>query len=115
MTETERDREIVSRMREYCRDIGETHAYFGASAETFAIQSVYRNAIAMCVFQIGELSIHLSDAFKQAHPQMPWRAMRGMRNIVAHQYGMVDRESLWITATEDIPVLQRFCETYLAQ
>ena len=67
MTETERDREIVSRMREYCRDIGETHAYFGASA------------------------------------------------IVAHQYGMVDRESLWITATEDIPVLQRFCETYLAQ
>ena len=41
MTETERDREIVSRMREYCRDIGETHAYFGASADAMASDARY--------------------------------------------------------------------------
>ena len=38
-------------------------------------------------------------------PSLPFRAMRGMRNIIAHDYGEVDLELVWKTATADLPVL----------
>jgi len=39
---------------------------------------------------IGEAAVHLSDATRQAVPELPFRRMRGMRNIVAHEYANVD-------------------------
>lgn len=38
-------------------------------------------------------------------PGVPFRAMRGMRNIIAHAYGEVDMELVWRTATNDIDPL----------
>jgi len=42
-------------------------------------------------------------AREEAHPEIPWAAMRGMRNIVVHEYFGVTRETLWKTAREDLP------------
>ncbi len=39
-----------------------------------------------------------------------WPAIKGMRNIFAHNYGAVDIERLWETVISDIPQLRGFCE-----
>jgi len=39
------------------------------------------------------------------HPEIPWKLMRGMRNVLAHQYFTTDADVLWRTATEDLPPL----------
>lgn len=94
----------------YCNQIGEAHSQFGNSYEAFCSNSVYRNAVAMCVLQIGELSNHLTEDFREATAgDIPWKQIRGLRNVVAHEYGNIDEESLWETITEDIPVLYKFC------
>lgn len=39
--------------------------------------------------------------------------MKGMRNLVAHNYGSMDREIIWETAMVDIPALKQFCDEQL--
>ena len=41
--------------------------------------------------------------------------MKGMRNLVAHNYGSMSREIIWETAVMDIPVLLAFCEEQLRE
>ena len=37
----------------------------------------------------------LSDDFKTAYPEMPWKDIKQMHNIVAHKYGSFDFDVLW--------------------
>lgn len=98
----------------YTEQIEEANKEFSANYKTLADNSVYRNAVSMCLFQIGELSVKLSDSFRDSTAdEIPWKQIRGLRNIIAHDYGSVDNEYIWETITEDIPVLKKFCERHL--
>ena len=113
MRSPDRDRSIIEHMLNYCDEIATAHADFGASYEIFQQRSTYRNAVALGLLQIGELANHLSDEFKSAHREIPWRQIRGMRNLVAHEYSTMDIEVIWYTSIEDIPALRLFCEQFL--
>jgi uncharacterized protein with HEPN domain len=68
----------------------------------------------MKIFQIGEISIKLSDEFKEeTSSEIPWRNVANMRNLFGHDYGSMDKSIIWKTATENIPELQAFLETEL--
>jgi uncharacterized protein with HEPN domain len=54
---------------------------------------------------IGEAASRLSPESQALFPGIPFRAMRGMRNIIAHDYGEVDLELVWQTAEADLPRL----------
>ncbi|GHS89677.1 DUF86 domain-containing protein [Synergistales bacterium] len=95
----------------YCNEISEASEHFNHSFEALKKFSVYKNAVAMCVLQIGELTALLSDEFKANHADVPWQDIRGMRNIAAHHYGSFSIEFLWDTIENDIPYLREFCVT----
>ena len=67
----------------------------------------------MCIIQIGELVNRLSDEFTEEHPEIPWHAMKAMRNLHAHDYERVDLQIVWNTLVEEIPVLQKQLESIL--
>ena len=67
-----REIDILKRIISYCDEIDETTERFGASYAALESDRIYKNALAMCVLQIGELTSHLSDGFKTAHRDMPW-------------------------------------------
>ena len=54
---------------------------------------------------IGEAARHILTAIQQRYPQVPWADMRGMRNVLVHEYFGVDAQVLWRTVQEDIPPL----------
>lgn len=54
--------------------------------------------------RLGEAVARLSDEFIAGHPQVEWRKIKGMRNIVSHQYAHIDYEILWNTLADRIPV-----------
>lgn len=56
---------------------------------------------------IGEAAARLSDEFKTAHPNIPWRDLVGMRNILAHGYFRVDGDVMWAAIAGDVPALRR--------
>ncbi len=113
MLQIDRDRSIIRHMRDYCVEVETAHGDFRCDRGRFLLSTTYRNAVTMPILQIGELTNHLSEDFRQAHPGVPWNAMRGIRNLFAHQYRSVDFEIVWTTSTEDIPRLQAFCEELL--
>ena len=110
-----RDLQIISRIRQYCIEIRETHMMFNSSYEVFLIQHVYRNAVCMSLMQIGELSIHLSEEFKKQNPEIPWRQIKGMRNLFAHHYWGLETKELWKTSFGDTENLLNFCDSLLAE
>jgi len=52
---------------------------------------------------IGEAWRRLSDDFKQAHSEIPWRKIIGLRNILVHDYERVDDKEIWAVATMHVP------------
>jgi uncharacterized protein with HEPN domain len=63
---------------------------------------------------IGEAANRLSPETQALFPQLPFRSMRGMRNIIAHDYGDVDMEMVWKTATSDLSALIETLDRYFA-
>jgi hypothetical protein len=55
---------------------------------------------------IGEAAARLTTAFGEAHPVVEWRDVVGFRNIAVHAYFAVNWEIVWVTATEDVPMLR---------
>ena len=114
ITAEERDLNIIAHIFEYCNQIDECLSRFGNSREVFLSDVIFRNAVSMAEFQIGELSGHLSDDFKErTKNEIPWKEIRGMRNIFAHNYLEMDIERIWEVAAEDISALKEFCKVQL--
>lgn len=108
-----RDQSALRHIIQYCDEIVFTLSQVGNDHDRLLESSVHVNALALCILQIGELSTVLSDAYKTAHSEMPWRDIKRMRNIVAHHYGSFNKEMLWNTVQTDIPQLRQFCENAL--
>jgi len=110
------DIQRIRRINKYCVDIAQSINRFGKMQDIFFNDLDYQNSIAMSIMQIGELSIGLSDNFKDlTREQIPWGSIRGMRNLFAHDYGKMDKTEIWDVATNDIPKLHQFCKTVLCE
>lgn len=86
--------EAIEKVLEYSR--GMVFEQFAADRKT--IDAVIRNFTV-----IGEAASHLPEEFIKKHPDLPWREMRDMRNIVVHEYFGVDNLILWETAQKNLP------------
>ena len=110
----DRDTVVLKKMIQYADEIELTVKKLDLDFETFETDFIAKNAIAMCVLQIGELVGKLTDDFKAQYYKMPWRDIKSMRNIAAHNYGELDIEVLWETVTNDIPELKAYCKNIIA-
>jgi len=62
---------------------------------------------------IGEAARNVSDSVRDFYPEIPWRLIIGMRDVLVHQYFNIDLEEIWDTAENDLPELKRNIETIL--
>ena len=62
-------------------------------------------ALVRAIEIIGEAASKVSDGTRNAHLDIPWKAMVGMRNRLIHAYFDVDADILWVAATVEIPAL----------
>jgi uncharacterized protein with HEPN domain len=51
---------------------------------------------------VGEAAGRISAAMRESHPEIPWRQIVGLRNILAHEYGQVAVERVWALVQEDL-------------
>ena len=111
MTEQDKDYGRLAHILTYCEKIRAATEVFQGNHETFLSDANYQTRDVCCfyILQIGELSRGLSDTFKAFHSEIPWKQIRGMRNVVVHKYGDIDLDTLWDVLMNDIPKLHEAC------
>lgn len=75
----------------------------GITLEELEINEVLCDSVLFRLIQISENSSKLTIAFKILHNDIPWQAIKGMRNRIVHDYGEVEFTIVYQTITEDIP------------
>ena len=88
--------EAVERIRGYVAGM----AYTEFVADQHTVDAVLRNFML-----IGEAARHVPEPVIARHPDVPWAHMRGMRNVVVHDYERVNLAVVWNTIQTDLPPL----------
>lgn len=80
----------------------------GLAKDDFLRDKRTQQAVIMSLIIIGEAAAKVMDGyaeFTQAHPEVPWRSMRNMRNRMAHGYFDINLDVVWETIQEWLPAL----------
>jgi uncharacterized protein with HEPN domain len=87
----------------------------GMDFKTFATDRKTLHAVAYCFIIIGEAARHVPPEAEARYPEVPWAKMRGMRNVLVHEYPWTSPRTLWDTATINLPPLVPALERILAE
>jgi len=70
-------------------------------------------AVERLVEIIGEAARSVSSAFREAHPEIPWRRIIAQRHVLAHEYGEIRQGNMWALISEYLPELMKQLEPLL--
>lgn len=87
----------------------------GVSLDSFEADRRKRWIVERGLEIISEASRHLSAETKARHPEIPWKRVAGIGNVLRHEYAKVAPPLLWALARDDLPALDRACRAERAR
>ena len=103
---------------DYVRDIlEELHLVIqftkGMTFDDFLSDIKTQRAIEKCLGNMGEASKKIPDSIRKKYPEIPFKQMAQMREIVVHDYDGINYMIIWDTVTKEIPPLEEGIESLL--
>lgn len=77
----------------------------GVPHSKFVENKTIRYAIERLLLIVGEAANHVSKEFQEKHPEIEWAQIIGLRNILAHEYGEVKMDKIYLAATKAVLAL----------
>lgn len=87
----------------------------GVDRDAFDADLMIQSAVIRQIEVMGEATKRLSEQFRESNPQIPWRNIAGMRDILIHAYDHVDPDEVWNAVQNSIPGLLRQIEKLLPE
>lgn len=85
----------------------------GVSRSALEANDEKLSAILYQITIIGEATKRVSQSYRQQHPEIPWREMAGMRDVIVHEYDQLDFEVIWDVVQNKLPELLTLIEPLL--
>ena len=98
-----KDRLYLESIRECLERIEE---YSGANENAFMNSRLIQDGVIRNLELIGEATKSLSAELRAANPEIPWRQIAGMRDVLIHDYLKVNLARVWSTGATDLPPLR---------
>ena len=105
------DRLYLIHMLERCVRI---ERFIAPGREAFMQSEETQDAVIRNVEVIGEAAKRVSARSREALPELDWRAICGMRDVLIHGYIAVDLDEVWNVAANYLPVLRDALRDFLA-
>ena len=96
--------QAIERIRRYTK---------GKTFDDFIADDMMYYAVVKNIEIIGEASNMLTEEFRNAHSDTPWKLVNGMRNYIVHEYFQVDNNVVWDVITTDLLLLEKQIIEYI--
>ena len=93
--------------------LGRVAEYVRAGRAAFFADTRTQDAVLRNLEVIGEAVKNLSAAHKDAHPDIPWKRIAGLRDVLIHGYFGVKLETVWEVVERELPTLRTAIERLL--
>jgi uncharacterized protein with HEPN domain len=87
--------------------------YVAGDREAFMRSTLIQDAVLRNLQTLGQSAGRISSALRNVHPEVNWRGIMGLRNVLVHDYLGINLERIWEIVERDVPELQRQVETLL--
>lgn len=95
--------------------IGRILDYTAAGRERFMQSSMVQDAVIRNFEVIGEATKSLSEAIRAQRPDIPWRRIAGLRDVLIHDYMGVDPAEVWRVVESHLPELRDAVQQLLSR
>ena len=89
-------------------------AYTAAGRDAFLHSKMMRDAVVRNIEIIGEAAKRLPQDVRDRAPEIPWKNVAGMRDVIVHDYFAIDDEIVWGVVERDLPKLRAAVDRLLA-
>jgi uncharacterized protein with HEPN domain len=104
-------RTIDQRIADIIEAIDAIEEYTGElTYEQFFASRLVQDGVIRRLEIIGEATKHIPKRVRDTHPEIPWRQIAGMRDVLAHDYFGVILENAWNVVQRDLPPLKAVAE-----
>ena len=83
--------------------------------ETFERDELIQNWTTHQLQIIGEAAARITPDLRENHPEVPWRQIIGMRNVLTHGYFDIDLDIVWSVIERDLGKLRSQVETIVSE
>jgi uncharacterized protein with HEPN domain len=86
--------------------VAEIEHYLPTTVEEFDVNPPIQSHVVRQIAIIGEVASRLPKSIREAHAEIPWRQISGMRNIIVHVYHGINWHRVFETARRDVAALK---------
>jgi len=99
-------REEIAGIRDLTRNV---------TAQSFGSSWAMKRAVEHALLIIAEAAKHIPDDLTARRPEVPWKRIHGLGNMLRHEYRRIDSDILWSVLTENLDDLDKAMEALLKE